>query len=130
MVHLTVLSGAQQGASRTYHRHPVRVGREPEADFRLEEPGVWPRHLTFDVRWTDGVWLEPHAEALTTVNGERLHQGARLRNGDVIEAGSVRLRFGIGPARQRGMRWRERVLWTAMLALCAGQVYLLWRVLP
>jgi pSer/pThr/pTyr-binding forkhead associated (FHA) protein len=129
MIQLTILSGPRQGITVAPVHFPFRIGRGADSGLRLDEPGVWDRHLTLDLRWTDGVWLQSDPAALTTLNGHRVEQ-VRLRNGDLIEAGSVRLRFSLTPARQRGLRWREAFLWSAMVALCLGQVFLIWRVLP
>jgi hypothetical protein len=66
------------------------------------------------------------SEAFVAVNGQRLEQPLVLRNGDVIELGAVKLRFGLSPTRQRSLRFREAVTWIALAALCLGQVALIY----
>jgi predicted component of type VI protein secretion system len=130
MVLLTHLSGTKQGQSLAPQRYPFRVGRGEGCDLRLQEPGVWGEHFGLEIRWGNGVWVQSNPMALTSVNGQRVAHELRLRNGDVIEAGPVRMRFSIKPAVQRGLRWRETMLWVAMVALWVGQVFLIWRVMP
>jgi pSer/pThr/pTyr-binding forkhead associated (FHA) protein len=129
MVQLSILSGPRSGEIVLPPHYPFRIGRADESDLRLDQPGVWPRHLSLDIRWTDGVWIKSEPNALTSVNGHRVGQ-ARLRNGDLIEAGSVRFRMGIKPVHQRGLKWRETSFWLAMAGLWIGQGYLIWRLLP
>jgi len=59
------------------------------------------------------------------VNGQRV-QEAVLRNGDLIEAGSVKMRFGLSPAPQHSLRLREGLTWFALAVLCLGQVALIY----
>jgi hypothetical protein len=129
MVQLTILSGSRRGSICLPHFFPFRVGRGAGSDLCLDEPGVWPRHLSLDLRHEEGVWLSSNPEALTIVNGERVSE-IRLSNGDLIEAGSARLRFSLKPAVQRGLRGLEILVWITLAGLCLGQVVLLWRVLP
>jgi pSer/pThr/pTyr-binding forkhead associated (FHA) protein len=129
MVQLSILSGPRSGERIAPQRYPFRVGRAADSDLRLDQPGVWSHHLSLEVQWTDGVWLQSDSTALTTVNSQRVEH-VRLRNGDLIEAGSVRMRFSLSPARQRGMRWREALLWSAMAAVWIGQGFLILWWLP
>ena len=68
---------------------------------------------------------EVSPDALVSVNGQRIERGL-LRNGDIIEMGSVKLRFGLSPTRQRSLRFREIVTWIALTALCLGQVAIIY----
>jgi pSer/pThr/pTyr-binding forkhead associated (FHA) protein len=129
MVQLSILTGPRAGEVVVPPHFPFRIGRAEDCDLRLDQPGVWPRHLSLDIRWTDGVWVLSEPQTLTSVNGQRVYE-ARLRNGDMIEAGSVRLRMAIGPVSQRGLKWRETMFWMAMAGLWIGQVYLIWQALP
>jgi hypothetical protein len=87
----------------------------------LEEDGIWDEHfeLTFDR--AGGFVLAACPDALVTVNHEPA-QTVRLRNGDSIEVGAVRMRFWLGEARQRGLRLREWSVWTLILAVSVGEI--------
>lgn len=106
-------------------RFPFRVGRSPESELRLEDAGVWDQHLEFTVRPDEGVMLGASHEAMTLLNGERIEE-AILRNGDVIEVGSVKLRFGLSATRQSGLRLRETLTWIGLAGLCLAQVGLIY----
>ena len=69
--------------------------------------------------------MKSSSEAATLLNGERI-QDAVLRNGDVIEAGSVKIRFGFSPTSQTTLRVREIATWLALAALCLAQVALIY----
>lgn len=129
MVQLSILSGPRSGEIIAPQRFPFHVGRAAVSDLQLDQPGVWSHHLSLEVQWPDGVWLQSNTTALTTVNSQRVDR-VRLRNGDLIEAGSVRMRFRLSPARQRGLRWREMLVWSAMAAVWIGQGFLIWWWLP
>jgi hypothetical protein len=64
-------------------------------------------------------------DASIVVNGQPVRQ-AVLRSGDLLETGSVKLRFGLGPTRQHSLRLREAMTWLALAALCLGQVALIY----
>jgi pSer/pThr/pTyr-binding forkhead associated (FHA) protein len=129
MVQFDVLSGRQAGARWAARRFPVRIGRALANDLRLDDPGVWDEHLELALRPAAGFVLTTRPNALATVNGQPA-QSALLRNGDRIEFGSVKLRFWLGEARQRGLRSREWLVWTAIAVICLGQVALIYWLLP
>ncbi len=121
MVEFRVLNGKAAGATFTARRFPFTIGRSRSSDLCLAEPGVWDRHLHFDLDPSHGVTLTVVPDARVTVNGEGV-QTARLRNGDLLEVGAVRLRFGLAAARQRDLRPREILTWLALAALCAAEL--------
>lgn len=125
MVQIDILSGSKAGDQMIARRFPFRVGRNAQSTLVLEDGGVWDNHFELSVRPADGVVLTSAPEALTLVNGTRF-QEARLRNGDLIEAGSVKLRFNLSATRQRGLALREGATWTALALLCFGQVALIY----
>ncbi len=125
MLELKVLSGRHAGASVSASQLPFVVGRNKEADFRLEEEGVWDRHLQFDLRMPDGFILTASPAALATINGRPIRE-TPVRNGDLIEIGPVKLRFWLGQTRQLDFRWRECLTWIALAALCAAQLALVY----
>jgi pSer/pThr/pTyr-binding forkhead associated (FHA) protein len=129
MIQLTPLNGKTAGTPVVARRFPFVVGRDRAAGLRLEEPGVWERHLELTVSVSEGVVLQSHPAALTLLNGQPI-QKARLRSGDLIEAGPARLRFDLGPTRQRGLRLREGLLWLGLATLAGAQFLLIYRFLP
>lgn len=125
MIHLAAIHGQQTGAEWTVRRFPVRLGRSPRNDIRLEGEGIWDRHAEIHLRRGEGFVVTTQGEALASVNGQPA-QAAVLRNGDVIELGSVRLRFALSPTRPRSLRVREALTWFALAALCCGQATLIY----
>jgi hypothetical protein len=128
VIQLKVLSGKKAGTCWVARRFPVRIGRAPGVDLQLEEAGVWDTHLQLDFKPGEGFLLKPQPSALTSVNGHSIEQ-ALLRNGDVLGVGSVKLQFWLGDTRQRGLAFREWLTWTAIAAICFGQVYLIYLLL-
>ena len=125
MVQLHILSGKKAGTTWVARRFPYQAGRSPKDDLHLEEDGVWERHLRIEMRRGEGAVLDCPPEALVAVNGQPV-RSVVLRNGDLIEAGSVKLRFTLSPTTQASLRWRETLTWVALGALCLGQVALIY----
>jgi pSer/pThr/pTyr-binding forkhead associated (FHA) protein len=125
MVQLEILSGKTAGIKWIARRFPVRVGRSADADLRLEEQGVWDEHFQIILDPGAGFVLEGRSDALVVTNGEPM-QRAVLRNGDKIQIGAVKLQFWLGEARQQGLRLREGLVWTLLLAVCLGQIALIY----
>jgi hypothetical protein len=125
VVQFEILSGRQAGSQWVAPRLPFQLGRSPQAALVLEEPGVWDRHVEFALRPREGVVVSALADASIVVNGQPVRQ-AILRNGDLLEAGSVKLRFGLAPTCQPSLHLRESLTWIALLALFLGQVALIY----
>jgi len=128
VIQLQILSGKQAGVSWDARRFPVRVGRSSRCDLRLEDDGVWEEHLQVALNPAEGFLLSVHPGALVTVNQTPV-QTQRLRNGDLITAGSAKLCFRLGDNRQRGLRLREWLAWTLIVGVCLGQVALIYWLL-
>ena len=128
MVQLQVFSGNQAGTATVARRFPFVVGRNSTADLCLEQDGIWDRHLEFHLQIPDGFLLKAHPRALTSVNGQQVQQ-TFLRNGDLIEFGSLKIQFWLSETRQRGLRTREFLTWFALAALCLGQILLIYGLL-
>ena len=128
MVRLQVSSGKDAGTTALARRFPFVVGRNSTADLRLEQDGIWDRHLEFHLQIPDGFLLKALPRALTNLNGKPVQQ-AFLRNGDLIEVGPVKIQFWLSETRQRGLRTREFLTWFALAALCAGQIVLIYGLL-
>jgi hypothetical protein len=93
-------------------------------DLPLDEPGVWQRHFLIDWR-VEGLVLETEPSALLQVNDAPV-QRALLRNGDIITLGALKIRFSLTPVRQSSLAVREWLTWAALVALCLGQVALVY----
>ena len=124
MLQLTVLTGQKAGTRSEGRRFPFVIGRAPSSSLVLEDPGVWERHL--EIHWAEGgLCLVTGAEALASLNGEPVREG-RLRDGDILELGSVKLRFGLSPMRQGGLYFREVLTWVALAVISLGQVAIVY----
>lgn len=125
MVELKILNGKKAGTEWLARRFPFRVGRESSADLHLEDDGVWDRHFEIHLQSAERFILASQPEAFTSINGE-IVQEAVLRNGDLVEAGGLQIRFGLSPTLQRSFRFREFVTWLGLAGLCLGQVVLIY----
>lgn len=128
MVQLRILSGKKAGTQWSARRFPVRIGRSAANGLQLEEDGVWDEHFDLIFDRAGGFVLTACPDALVTVNHEPV-QTARLRNGDSIEVGAVRMRFWLGETRQRGLRLREWFVWTLIVAVSAGEIAIIYWLL-
>lgn len=106
-------------------RFPFLVGRSAEAGLALDDPGVWDRHATLEFRPGEGFFVRAHEHALVSVNQEPVSE-ARLRNGDLLQCGSARIRFWLAALPQRSLRLRETLTWVAWAALFAAQLGLVY----
>lgn len=107
-------------------RFPVRIGRATGMDFQSDEAGVWNEHLRIEADPATGCALVSETDALVSLNGSPA-QRAVLRNGDVLDAGSLKLRFWLEEAPQKGLRSREAVVWFLLGLVTLGQItVILW----
>ena len=128
MIQLHILSGKMAGTRWVTRRFPVRIGRAAANDLRLEEDGVWDEHLQLGFDREAGFTLTACPDALVSVNRESA-QTVRLRNGDSLEIGSVRIQFTLAEARQRGLRIPEWTVWLLIALVSLGQIALVWWLL-
>lgn len=128
MVQFEILSGKKAGSSWDARRFPVRVGRAANSDLQLEEAGVWDDHLKISLSPAEGFTVETQANAMAGINGQPV-QHATLRNGDIIEIGSVKLQFWLSAPRQRGQRIREGFVWVLITLVCLAQIGLVYWLL-
>jgi hypothetical protein len=92
---------------------PFSVGRSASDTLRLDDAGVWDGHCRFELRDHTRFALVSSPDALTLINGHSAGE-ALLRNGDIIELGSLRLQFGLSPTLHRSLRFREALTWMAL----------------
>jgi pSer/pThr/pTyr-binding forkhead associated (FHA) protein len=128
MVQLKILSGKKAGGIYVARRFPVRLGRSPAADLRLEDDGIWDQHLQIEFAPGEGFLLRASPDAMVTLNGQPVEQQL-LRNGNEIGMGAVKLQFWLAPAPQLGLGFREWLTWSAIAAICLGQVALIYWLL-
>ncbi|MDE3069058.1 MAG: FHA domain-containing protein [Verrucomicrobiota bacterium] len=129
MVQLNILSGRQAGGQRAVRRFPFRVGRAPENDLRLDDDGVWDKHLVLEFQKKEGFRLVTVAGALAAVNGRPV-QDQILRNGDTLTLGSAKLQFWLAAPVQRGLHTRENFVWALVAIVAVAQVSLVYWLLP
>ncbi|MEY2429325.1 MAG: Inner rane component of cytoplasmic domain [Verrucomicrobiota bacterium] len=128
MVQFKILSGTKAGTTWVARRFPVRIGRSATDDLQLQEQGIWDEHLRMDFQPGAGFILKALPDAPATVNGQAVQQ-AKLRNGDLIEIGSLKMQFSLSETRQSGLRLREWLTWSAFAAISLGQVALIYWLL-
>jgi pSer/pThr/pTyr-binding forkhead associated (FHA) protein len=128
MVQFKILSGKKAGSSWDARRFPVRIGRSANSDLQLEEAGVWDDHLEIGLEPKEGFVAETHANAVASINGHPIEH-AIIRNGDVIDVGSVKLQFWLSEAKQRGQFLREAFVWTTITVVCLAQIALIYWLL-
>jgi len=125
VIQLKILNGKTAGAEWVARRFPVRVGRAGDADFRLEEAGVWDSHLKISMQPRDGFVISLEPGALAFLNSRPVEE-ALLRNGDVIEFGAVKMQFALSATRSRGLQFREALTWLGLVLLFLAQVALIY----
>lgn len=128
MVQFKILSGKKAGTVWVARRFPVRVGRASQADLAVDDAGVWDDHFQVGFRRGEGYFLSVHPEARVAINHE-LIQEALLRNGDLIEAGALKLQFWLGEVRQGSLAVREFLTWLLVAGVTLGQIALIYWVL-
>ena len=128
MIQFNVLSGRMAGARTVARRFPFHLGRDSAADLQLDDPGVWDRHARVDFKAGEGFALVAVGDALITVNNQPVRETV-LHNGDHVSLGSVRLSFWLAETRQRGLRFRESLVWACALGVTLVQVGLLYWLL-
>ena len=125
MVQLKILSGQKAGTAWVTRHFPARIGRSPDSDLQLEEPGVWGEHFQIVLNPAAGYILETFPDALVTANGQPVHN-ALLRSGDLLEIGSLKIQFWLSEAPQRGLWIREALAWAIFAGVCVGQIALIY----
>ena len=124
VIQLQIRSGKQADRQVSVCRFPFVIGRESEADLQLDDPGVWERHLEVTFQRGDGYLCAAQPGAMLLLNHQRIESGV-LRNGDLIELGSIQLRFWLAPCFQKSTRVREALTWASLAALFVAQITLI-----
>ena len=129
MIQLKILSGKMAGTETVARRFPFKIGRSASADLRLEEDGVWEQHLELAFVAATGFVLTTHPDALAAINGHAIRK-AVLRNGDELAIGALRIRFWLGETTQASLGLREWLTWVAFALITAGQLVLIYYLIP
>ena len=124
MLQFQILSGKQAGFLWDARRFPVRIGRAAGSDLQIEEDGVWDEHLRVELKTGEGFVITAHPGALVSVNQSPV-ETIRLRNGDIITAGSARIAFRLSQTKQRGLKLREAFIWLTIAGITVAQVVLI-----
>lgn len=128
MVQLHIISGKMAGDNLVVRHFPYSIGRAAENDYTLEDDGVWEQHLVLAFQAGEGFTLQTCGEAFAAVN-EQPQTHTRLRNGDIISFGSVKIQFWLSPVEQKSLRLREIAVWLLIAAVTLAQVFLIIHLL-
>ncbi|MAD24660.1 MAG: hypothetical protein CMO44_10870 [Verrucomicrobiales bacterium] len=101
---------------------PFKIGRDINCHHRIEAKGVWPCHLVLEEAGENGIIVKCDPEASLSINSLEASKSVRLQNGDLLQFGSVRLRFWLAPIGQMGQRSIELIIWLGLSMLILGQV--------
>ena len=126
MAQLNILSGRYEKHYVESGHFPVLIGRSAACHLQLEGLGVWERHAELDFRRGEGFMLRPASNATTLVNGEKVENERRLRNGEVVELGSIKMQFWLGAVRPRSLTVTEGLVWLGLVLVAVLQAWLLW----
>lgn len=128
MLQFRAIAGSSQNTVWEVATFPLAIGRAAGAGIRLEKAGVWDQHAEVVFDQEQGFVLNGHEGALTRINGETIQQ-ARLRNGDVIEIGSVKLQCWLSNVKRQNLAWREILTWAVLIFVTVLQLILIGRLL-
>lgn len=127
MVQLRIISGKMAGENIFVRHFPFGIGRAPHNDLCLDDDGVWDDHLNLKFVRREGYILKTAPEAFCAVN-DQPQNSVRLRHGDMLSFGSVKLQFWLAPAKLRGLRLREAFVWLLLAGITAAQVFILLKL--
>ena len=116
MIELIVLNDRTPGRRFQSDAAPVRLGRRGDLEISLPDSGVWDLHAEIQLNPAGWFDLRGLGQALVTVNQEPVSEH-RLRNGDVVGIGSVKLLFTLRSAPQRSLVLRELGVWLLIAAM-------------
>ncbi len=120
MIEFRFLAGSQAGGQWAASRFPVRIGRNPESDLVLQDPGVWEEHAEIGYDPSAGFYVTPLSEGAVIVNDHPV-ESAVLKNGDTLTLGRAVVQFWLAPTQQRSFRLMECLLWLALAGLSVAQ---------
>ena len=125
MVQLRILSGQMAGDNLVVRHFPFCIGRAAENDLCLTDEGIWDYHFMLEFQKKEGFILQTFEEAFAAVNDES-QKTTRLRNGDIISFGSVKIQFWLAAPSQRSLLLREWFVWVLLAGITAAQITLIY----
>jgi hypothetical protein len=125
MVQFQVLTGKMAGATVVARHFPFAIGRSASMHLRLDDTGIWDQHLVLQMTPEGSFLLARPSPGLASVNGTAF-ETVTLRNGDLVELGSVRLRFALADVTWRRWQISEFLFWFVMGVILALQGALIW----
>jgi len=91
----------------------------------MEEAGVWDEHVKLSLDPPKVFCSKLKTDAFASINGKQA-QRAALRNGDIIELGSLKLQFWLSEAPRVDCGFAKRLSGTIITAVCLAQVALVY----
>lgn len=126
MFQLEVVEGRQAGEKAAVRAGTFIIGKNPDADLRLADAGVWDDHLA--VEWSPGgsPCARRLGEGLISINSQPL-ESAQLRNGDLIRVGAALLRFAASSVNQKSQAVTSALSWILLgMVLVSELALVLW----
>lgn len=127
MIELIVINDPAPG--RRFHADaaPVRLGRRADLEVVLRDAGVWENHA--EIAANDDGWFLIRAVGAAHVSvNEHPIKEHRLRNGDVLGMGSVKLQFTLRNPPQRSLKGREVAAWLMIVAVVCLAVIVMFAI--
>jgi hypothetical protein len=101
---------------------PFIIGKSRSADFQVEAPGVWDKHLSIELDSSNAKFtVSALNDALLLLNGEPC-KTSLLRSGDVLQLGACELRISLSPGVQYTLRLQEFAVWFLFILITAIQL--------
>jgi len=108
---------------------PFTIGRNSEADWILEFPGVWESHGFFQLDESGRPQFKCRDDASCLLNDQPIDSTSTLKSGDILKIGSVAIRLDLLPIGQRNALFREALLACLAILFVASQFYFIYRFL-
>jgi len=124
MFRLSVVEGRQRGRHEDLKRFPFVIGKNPDAQLQLRDPGVWEDHLVVELLAKGGPTARRLGEGVVSVNAEPV-DSTKLRNGDLISLGAAVLRFSAVPAPRKALMVQNAAAWFLVGAIALMELALL-----
>jgi len=125
MLQIEILSGKKAGQVVPVRRFPFQVGRSTESDLTLIDRGIWKKHFAIHQN-REGFVLVPEKSVTVFLNGKKVEGEIRLRPGDEIGIGTVKLRVGFTPVQQREQKGLEIFVWGLVALIGIGELFLMF----
>ena len=121
---MLLLRVIDQGGAVTQHiaaTFPFHIGRAPDADLRIELPGVWESHAVISLEDSGKFLVCAQGSALLLVNDETVTE-RELATGDTFSLGSARILASLAPAAQRSLVTSELGVWCLLFLMVLLEV--------